>query len=111
MSSAHRPETGDIARHRSSIAATSLYVAENGLQRGQQSTVHELSAHVASDAHSAPAFAAVSAWQDNAISAVTEAMAQMCFTRSIVDDFDQYEHEHGLRRQRSLQLTAQSESG
>ncbi len=85
-SSAHRPATGDIARHLSSIAATSLLVAANGLHRGQQSAVQELSAHVASDAHSDPALAAVSAWQDTAINAdpPIAAQIQMRFTPSMV---------------------------
>jgi hypothetical protein len=42
------------------MAMTSLVVAENGLHRGQHSTVQELNTQFASDEHSAPAFAAVS---------------------------------------------------
>jgi hypothetical protein len=55
-SSGHRPATGDIEAHLVSIAATSLLVAENGLQRRQQLAVHEQSVQFASDVHSDPAF-------------------------------------------------------
>lgn len=86
FNSAHRPETGDIARHLSSIAETSVLGAENGLHRGQQSAVHELNAHVASDAHSAAAFAAVSAWQAATSNTATIAAAKMRVTRSMLLD-------------------------
>lgn len=76
LSSAHRPDMGDIARHLSSIAATSLLVAENGLHRGQHSTVQELSRQFASDVHSPAALAAVSAWQETAINATAPSVAQ-----------------------------------
>jgi len=60
FSSGHRPSTGDIERHLLSIAATWLFGAENGLQRGQHSAVHEPSMQLASEPHSALAFAGVS---------------------------------------------------
>jgi hypothetical protein len=74
---------GDIARHLSSIAATSLLVAENGLHRGQHSTVQELSTQLASDVHSPPAFAAVSAWQEIAIRATTPTAARGTLTQAM----------------------------